>query len=340
MNYIILVIYSALCFGFISKKYKATFLLCITFGLVFFSGFRFESAIDYFSYLSLYNASYMASTEYLYWSLSIMHHYVFNSFPLFVLMVSAITIPVKIYVLNRLSANIFVSIFIFFCLSYIYVDMGFIRNSISLAFFMLSLLFYMKNKKFLSIFLFSTAFFFHHSVLFLAYMFFLNPRSNVVISKKYLLLLIVCFFLSYFEIAKLYLIALVDQLSFLGYLHWKLVHYLESEAFQNTSINIYNLRYLFVSLVFYYFRNRIQNQFLIKIYLLGTSLLLLVGFNIQLYGRVGLYLSIFEMLLVSCFISSYRGKYRFLLISSISVFYGIIFFRITYIMDIHLVKFL
>ncbi|NGZ19420.1 hypothetical protein G6Z94_19400, partial [Vibrio aestuarianus] len=101
------------------------------FWLDIFFRFRYETGIDYFNYLRLYDANYFASTEYLYWLMSIFHKYLFDSFSLFVFMVAVVTISIKIYVLNKLSANIFISMYIFICISYIYVALGWIRNSIS-----------------------------------------------------------------------------------------------------------------------------------------------------------------------------------------------------------------
>jgi hypothetical protein len=340
MIYFLFIKYLVLSFSIFPKKYKTIALLLITFGLVIFSGFRFESGIDYSSYLTLYNYSYLASTEYFYWFISIAHKYIFNSYPLFIFMVAATTIPIKVYVINKLSENVFLSLFVYICLSYIYVDMGFIRNSISLLFFMLFILMYIKGNKKLAFFLFMTAFLFHHSVIFMSYIFFLGNEDNKVVSRKYFFLIVVSALLAYLGVLKEVSLVVLDQLSSFKYIYSKLSHYLNSEIYQNENLNIYNLRYLFMSLIFYYFRNKIKNYFLIKVYLLGTCLLLAFGFNIQIYTRIGIFLAFFEVLLMSYLVNLFRGYNRLFFVIIVSVFYGILFFRTSYIMDIDLIKFL
>ncbi|NGZ94484.1 EpsG family protein, partial [Vibrio aestuarianus subsp. cardii] len=281
MNLFFFSLYSIFCFVTIPRSKKIIFLLFMSFGLIYFSGFRYETGIDYFNYLRLYDANYFASTEYLYWLMSIFHKYLFDSFSLFVFMVAVVTISIKIYVLNKLSANIFISMYIFICISYIYVDLGLIRNSISLAFFMLCFFMYVKKQSVIAVCFFIVALLFHHSVIFMLYIFFISNDDNAKVSRKYLYFLFLFICLSYLGIMKEF-VASMGAIPGLEYISWKLAFYLDNDAYQNTNLNIYNLRYVIVSLFIFNFRKRIQCGSLIKIYFIGTYLLLLFGFNIQL----------------------------------------------------------
>ena len=170
LAFIILAICNYILFA--NKKYKVIFLFFIISFLVFFSSFRSENGLDYNNYLLLYNESRYASSEYLYWFISILHKEIFDSFRLFVFMSSLILIFMKVYFLNKLSDNIFLTIFIFICISFIYVDMGLIRNSYSFSFFILSMYYYINNKRWMSYFYFVVAFFFHHAVIFMLFVYF------------------------------------------------------------------------------------------------------------------------------------------------------------------------
>lgn len=347
MTYFIFTLYSSLCLVFANKLHKNTFLLLITFGLVIFSGLRFESGIDYFNYLRLYSNNSVPTAEYLYWFVSILHHKMLHSFPFFVFIVAIITISTKIYVLDKLSTNVLVSIYIYICLSYIYLDMGYIRNSIALALFMICILMQIKNKKFLSYIFFIVAFFFHQSVAFMVYIFFINAQNNAIVSKKYIWLLFACLVISALGIIKPLMISFVAQIHpftvqiyFLKTTSNKLLDYLQSNTYQKQSINIFNVRFCVVAFIVYFFRERIKNQFLIKIYIIGASLMLLLGFNSQLYARLGVFLAFFEMLLIPYILIPYSGARRLACIAVIIVFYGIIYFKYSYAMEIYLVRLL
>ncbi|WP_420896142.1 EpsG family protein [Vibrio scophthalmi] len=335
MTYLIFSLYTLLCLVVIPRYMKSAFLFFISIGLIFFSGLRYESGIDYFNYLNLYNASYYASTEYLYWFISIIHKNTLNSFPLFIFMISFVSIAIKLYVLDRSSENVFVSVFVFICISYIYVDMGFIRNSISLSFFMLSFLMYSKDDKWYAFFFFFVSFLFHHSVIFMAYLFLLRPSSKGQVSQLYLVLLLACMLIACFDLPR-EILALSESLSFLPhYITWKLNFYLNNVQYENLGINIYNVRYFILSLFFYYFQGVIKKSFLIKLYILGSCLILLLGFNVQFYSRVGIYTAFFEVLLISGFSYHFTGKNRLLFMFFLTIFYGVLFSRTSYIMGIN-----
>lgn len=340
MVYLFFVVFFFLCFVFSSRKSIIPFAFLISFSLILFSGLRYNSGVDYQNYLDLYQSAYFASTEYFYWTLSILHKSLFNSFPLFVFLVSFFTIVFKIYVLKKLSVNFFIAVYIYICISYIYVDMGFIRNSIALMFYMFSVLMLMKGSKKSSYVLFVVAFFFHHSVFFMFFMFFIDVRGGAKISRKYLFFLFVFFFLSLLGFFKFSVFSVLDFFSGNSYVLWKIRFYLDNKGYSSFPVNIYNSRFLFLSLFFYFFRSKIDNHFFIKIYVVGCCFLLLLGFNVQLYTRLGLYLSFFEILLFSDLISSCKGRQREVFIFIVITLYGVLFLRTSYIMNIFEVKFL
>jgi hypothetical protein len=122
-----------------------------------------------------------------------------------------------------------------------------------------------------------------------------------------------------------------DSFSYFPYISWKLNVYLLSDHFQNEGLSFYTVRFTLLALLFYFYREKIKNNFFIKIYMIGTVLILLAGFNIQIYARIGLFLAFFEILLMSNFSMLFIGWQRILVFYSIILFYGILFFRTSYI---------
>jgi hypothetical protein len=130
-----------------------------------------------------------------------------------------------------------------------------------------------------------------------------------------------------------------NSFSYFPYISWKLNHYLLNDNFQNEGLSFYTVRFAFMALLFYFYREKIKNNFFIKIYMIGTVLILLAGFNIQIYAKIGLFLVFFEILLMSNFAMLFKGWERILLFYSIILFYGIIFFRTSYIFRVNEVSF-
>ena len=335
LAFIILAIYNYILFA--NKRYKVIFLFFIISLLVLFSGFRSENGLDYNNYLILYNESRYASSEYLYWFISILHKEIFDSFRLFVFMSSFILIFMKVYLLSKLSDNIFLTIFIFICMSYIYVDMGLLRNSFSFSFFILSMYYYINNKRWMSYFYFVVAFFFHHTVIFMLFVFFVNKYRTA--PSLYLYLILISLIISYSGVMTGAIELITNSFSYFPYISWKINHYLLSDHYQNEGLSFYTVRFTFMALLFYFYREKIKNNFFIKIYMIGTVLILLAGFNIQIYARIGLFLVFFEMLLMPNFAMLFKGWERILLFYFIILFYGIIFARTSYIFRINEVSF-
>ena len=335
LAFIILAIYNYILFA--NKRYKVIFLFFIISLLVLFSGFRSENGLDYNNYLILYNESRYASSEYLYWFISILHKDIFDSFRLFVFMSSLILIFMKVYFLNKLSDHIFLTIFIFICISFIYVDMGLIRNSYSFSFFILSMYYYINNKRWMSYFYFVVAFFFHHAAIFMLFVYFLNKYRRV--SSLYLYLILISLVISYSGVMRGAIELVKDSFSYFPYISWKINYYLLSDSFQNEGLSFYTVRVTFMALLFYFYREKIKNNFFIKIYMIGAVLILLAGFNIQLVSRIGLFLAFFEILLMSNFSMLFIGWQRILVYYSIILFYGILFFRTSYIFRVNEVSF-
>ena len=335
LAFIILAIYNYILFA--NKRYKVIFLFFIISLLVLFSGFRSENGLDYNNYLILYNESRYASSEYLYWFISILHKDIFDSFRLFVFMSSLILIFMKVYFLNKLSDHIFLTIFIFICISFIYVDMGLIRNSYSFSFFILSMYYYINNKRWMSYFYFVVAFFFHHTAIFMLFVYFINKYRRV--PSLYLYLILISLIISYSGVMRGAIELVKDSFSYFPYISWKINYYLLSDSFQNEGLSFYTVRVTFMALLFYFYREKIKNNFFIKIYMIGAVLILLAGFNIQLVSRIGLFLAFFEILLMSNFSMLFIGWQRILVYYSIILFYGILFFRTSYIFRVNEVSF-
>jgi hypothetical protein len=340
--YNLLLVYCFFLFLTYSKKTELPFLILIGIGLILFSGLRFESGLDYLSYKELYSNANFSSSEILYWAVSIAHKYIFNSYSLFILMTAIFVISIKLYMLKKLSnQSLWFSVFIFITISYSTSDMGLIRNSYSMAFFMLSFYYYYKNKNKLSYFYFLVAFLFHHATIFMLFIYFINKNSKV--SYKYILLLLISISISSFNLIYelLYNIANSDYISSnLSYISWKMNFYLTNESYQANNFNFYTVRFFLISLLFYSFRKRIGHSFLIKIYIFGTFLIIIFSFNIQFYSRIGFSLILFEMILMSYFINIFRGWSRVIVIFTLLIFYIILFARISYIFNLYNISFL
>lgn len=334
------VIYSIVCFIFSSVNRKTIFVILISIGLILFSGLRFESGVDYFSYLNLYESAYIQSSEFLYWMLSIIHQNVFNSFSSYVFLISFLVLIIKVYVLNRLSDNVYISVYIFICISFIYVDMGFIRSSLALALFMLSFLFLVHGSKRYACLIFIFSIFFHHSVLFMSFSFFICGRSDVNKRINYIYLLIGIFLLSFVGLFESVILFIVEILPLPHTFSWKIFYYLNNYSYDGSVLNFYIFRFLVVTILLLCHRNVQYNPIVLKNYLIGVCLMVAFGFNIQFYTRIGLFTAFFEMLLISTLSCYYKGRVRPLFIYCLMIFYGAIFVRTAYVMNIHSVGFL
>ena len=330
MIYSIFVLSLTIVFILFSQK-KYEFLMLTSLILILFVGMRYESGGDWYSYKKLYELNYVASTEYLYWFMSIIHKEIFNSFAIFIFMIASVTILIKLYVLDKITKNVVFAVFMFICLSYINIDIGLIRNSIAIAFFMLTVYYYDKGKHKFAYLYFLTAFFFHHSVLLMVFIFFIK---NIKVSFLYYFVILSVLTVSMFEIMRVVVIYFSSMLENIPYVYYKLNHYLSHEAFQNSSLNIYTSRYALLSVVFLYYRNKIKEDYYIGIFIIGSCIMLLIGFNVQFYTRIGVYLTIYEIIIVTKFINLFKGRNKAIIYPVLIFFYLIIFFRTSYIHNI------
>lgn len=340
--YYFLLIYLIFVFIMYSKQNKVVFLVLIGSGLILFSGLRYNSGIDYLSYKNLYELECFSTSEVLFWLLMILHKNIFNSYESFLFLVTLVSISIKLYLINKFNPKyLWLSILIFISVSYISVDMGLIRNSLAFMFFILSVYYlYIESNK-TSYFYFFIAFLFHHSVIFLIFIYFINKYSEV--SRFYLFALISTFLLSIFNIFENAIYEFVN-LEFIKnhfvYINWKINHYLIGEDYQSKGLNLYTLRIFLIAIILYVFHKRLSNNYFLKVYIFGTCILLLMAFNVQFYTRLGLYLSLFEILLIPQLLYLFKGWTKVIISFVLIVMYVVLFFRTSYIFEIYKVNFL
>lgn len=316
-----------------------SFLILILPVMCFFSGFRFESGIDYFPYKELYRLGGFQSTEFLFWLALDFHRYFFNSYSSFIFLVSLLVITGKLTYIKRNCNFFYFSVFIYVCISFIYVDMGLVRNSISLLFFIFAL-HDLKSRKWMSFFWFFVAAFFHHSVFMLAYIYITR-----VFSRRILLLFLVCAVcIALTNTIPTGLPLMLKTMPIPEYIQWKLNFYLTVTDYYNSNLNAYNIRFLFMSMLFIMHSHKIPDvkiKTLISIYVVGACLIIIGGFNIQIYSRLGLFVSFIEVLIVPTIVFSNKSFCsRFFLCLSLVFMYSVLFVRTSYIMDIYQLRFM
>ena len=340
--YYFFLVYLSFAFSIYSKYNKLVFLVLVGSVLILFSGLRYESGIDYFNYKILYEYNYIASSEILFWLLVDFHKNIFNSYELFIFIISSITIFVKLYLINKFNPKyLWLSMLIFISVSYISIDMGLIRSSLSIMFFMMSVysLYNYKNKT--SYFYFFLGFLFHHSIFFMIYIYFINKNSNI--TRLYLLTMVVASLIAFSNSIETFIYELVNYefiKSNFTYFSWKVNHYLISEDYTGSGFNFYTMRILFLAIIFYAFHRRLTDGFFIKIYIVGACIALILGFNIQLYTRLGVYLTLFEILLMSQVLNIFKGWSKVIVGFGLVIIYLVLFFRTSYIFEIYKVTFL
>lgn len=329
-------LFSLLTFAslFLLARVKIAFLIGISILLILFSGLRFNSGIDYGSYSNLYGLQYFPSHEYIFWTLSRIHFHLFDSFEGFVFVFSMVTISLKVYSLNKMSENVYVSLVIFILLSFVYVDLGFMRNSLSLVFFMLSLCYFDSDRR-KSFFLYLCALLSHHSALFFLFIF-LPPKLWCFSKLRYVQLLAFTFIVASLNGFYGVMSSLLSRLSgnFPGNLLWKIDFYINNSDYISYGLNFYNVRLALVTCLFLFYYEKLKDKFLLPVFINGVLLTLVLGFNIQFYTRVGIYLNVIEAILTSTLLLRLRKTNSILLGMFFFTMYIVIFARTATIMGV------
>ena len=340
--YYFLLLYLFATFIIFHEYNKKVFLIFVALGSILFSGLRYNSGIDYLSYKELYDLAYFSTGEILFWIFAIIHKNIFDSYESFIFIIALFTISVKLYFIYKFNPKyLWFTTLIFICTSYISLDIGLMRNSLSFMFFIVSMYYLYIGNKLTSYFYFFVGFLFHHSIFFMIYIFLLNKNSKVL--KYYFFIMILASFVTLLNIQES-MISDLSNLEFIKnkftYFNWKINHYLLNQEYQSIGLSIYVLRIFFLAIIFYLLRKRISDIYFIKIYIIGTCIVLLMGFNIQLYTRAGLYLTLFEIILMSQVLFSFKGWSKIIVGFVLVIMYLILLFRTSYIFEIYKVTFL
>jgi hypothetical protein len=147
------------------------------------------------------------------------------------------------------------------------------------------------------------AIFFHASSLFMLLIFFVGERVSDKIVNLFFALMIISLFLSLFNLPEVILRSILDLdllTEFFPYISYKINFYLNNDYYLNQPLNLYALRFFLVGLIFFVFSKKLNGEvYLLVIYFIYTSLVLLLGFNIQFYTRLGVFVNFIEIIIVS-----------------------------------------
>lgn len=291
------------------KYYKVYFQIFFTLFFIWFIGFR-ECGYDYENYEYYFhllhsdfwnsNAQFLMVEKFYAWL-----NYILPSYRILLIVFATITCTATSYFFYKNTQYPFYSYFLLLGISVYLNYMGQYRQGISIPIILLA---FVSTKKIHQILLIIIASSFHISAL-LAFLIFILPQYIFSI-KRYIqfLLLALISNLTLSSIFKIYLEKLPS------FIHQKLSYYTNSEEGLTYGLNLAMLLRVLSFLIFYKYKNIIQENrngpFLFNIYFLSLLIYLGLGFLPQLSGRGSLYFYITEIVISSYIIGSYELSLR------------------------------
>ena len=304
------------------------------------SGLRGVTAgVDYLNYLEIYRANSLGGIEVGFDFLIRLHNAVFSDFDNFIFITAFLSIFLKVLVLYRTKINVGFSLFLYFTVLYPYLEFGFIRQSLSLAFFMLSVFFLVfRQRRLLGLLFFVLSASFHASAFFMIFVFLIKGRSFIFSKHCTLIIVVVAWGFSIFGlmsgILEMFLGAnLISE--FLPFISWKLNFYFFNPAYSADPLNPYVMRFFFIFMVLVYFYERLSPvRPLMIAYSISVALILLFSFNVQMYTRIGVFASFFEILLVSFLVRGFHRDSRILAYAFFAPFYFLFMVKSAVLFDV------
>lgn len=277
--------------------------------LAFLASFRYAIGFDYFSYRDLYEMVSQWSfadifrylqTEPLYYVVSKIFSLAGCPFQIFLLFVNLFLMATAMQFVYRYSKLPWVSVYLYITLQFLAYNMNLIRQSIAVAFFLLSYP-YLKNRKLLpyTFFIFLGGLF-HNSLWFIYPLYFLLTWKY---GKKTLSCLLAVTLVGYFFFDSIF--PLISPFLPTRYANYPSGYFWNANGF--IYVVLPGMYWLFI----YLFRNRMEDPFQRTLYLNSALYQFLISLFITkhfILERFAIYPFVFSLLAIPEIIDSYRKK--------------------------------
>ena len=318
-----------------NKKLENIFLFLIFLAFVLLSGLRLDISSDYKEYKYIfekindtgYFSDYFIEFGFLFLNKSI--GYFTSNFTIFLSSVAFIAIGSKFYFINSISKDKLLSAFLILSFYLLLYDMGAIRRGMALGLSSISILFYLKEKKLLSIIFILIASLFHSSVL--VFLPFLFVKKIILSQRLFLFLILFSYFLQY---------ALNNYTSF-NFLDQsnnpivaKAFGYFESGDYFSDK-NSFTIGFIIrIIFIFFLIRNRlsiINNSIYFDklLFLYSISIFILIIFDkLRIFSSVAIYFKFLEVVLVPLLLNSFHRISRYVVYFLLIIYLYFSFYKL------------
>ena len=278
------------------------------FFLIIFCGTRLKIGIDYNTYQDMFSKVKMGMTNFFVEPTFILIANVFKTFNWVLLVYAILSIGLKSVYIKRSSRYIWVSLFLYYSIYFLRLDMGLIRQSVAIGLALLGI-FYLgqpRNNKKISICLVMAACLFHYSAIVVLVTFFLYKRK---IKFSIMVYSAIAAFVMSFTNFWYYIIKIIFSIfSFLPISKYEAYMYNTSYIYNHFSFG--DLRHLIVLFVLIYlvskFANTKENMLLLKLYYVGTMIFYLFKSFNTLSDRGSVYFTIVEIILLASLLDAFK----------------------------------
>lgn len=241
---------------------------------------------DFENYRALYDAREFPTTEYLYWLINYVFSYLKIPYEIFVLFISSIIIMAKSIWYFKFAPNpvLFFPIFLIVCL--LQNDVGLQRMSLSIVFFIPAIIALYNNKINRTFCYLILSILCHHAAIFFVPFFIYKTRS-------------ILFFI-------LFLLLMVAALQVFGisYFLMRFLLYLDLPTFVNKQVPYLVFKVWLLIIVFYIYKQHLPGA--INSFFIYTASLMTIFFtNMQVYSRIYMYVSFFEVLALTYVLNTF-----------------------------------
>ena len=300
---------------------------------------RYKVGYDWFSYETLYDGFYsitdvFESREEKFFTLFLyISKLVINNFSFFVFVLFLVTFFLKLLVIEKLSSDIFFSLFIYIATVFLIYDLNGIRQGMAMSLTFISTIFVYKRQLFYFLFAVGIAALFHTSAIIFLPFYWL---SEIKLPKKKIL----SFFMILFVIVSIPIKEYILNNPLFQYLFSfeSLVHYgsyVDEGSEINKSISVLSIatfQRLFIWSMFVYNFEKIKcseklKNILLNGYTLSVILFVLFSFSAEFSARLSYYYKILEIIIIPLIISSQIKRFNrilFLFAFSILLIIGLV----------------
>lgn len=318
---LILLLYMFFLALFLNKKYEILNQVLVIFLMTFLTlmiGFRYGVGIDYFSYEEWFHLWYENITyEWIYSLLVFFFKTTTGEFYYLTLFMALIT---NFFIYKGLTKRNIKNIYLVFAImifmsSSLFVFANIMRQGLVVAIFFYCSIFIKERKKWRYFFWILIGSGFHLSILFLLPFYYLH-RINIKF-KYYVFLLLMSYLLVYIEFTK-------NIFQYIGGFSPYASKYSEATALFESEVSLLSIGVLLkvlISIVLLFFYQKENDKFIIEknYYQLGVIFNIL-SISTFMYGRIGIYFQVFEILMIPILISKVQNKNLRIIIFGASLF--------------------